>query len=114
MSELEEKLNSVLSNPQLMQQIMAMAQNIAPGGAEQDTSPPPKEKPPEIDFKLLQKLSGIAQTGTIDRNQQSLLKALRPYLSHDRIGKLEKAMRAAKMAKFASGFLNSPQFQSGR
>ena len=29
-------------------------------------------------------------------------------------GKLEKAMRAAKMAQFATVFLNSSQFQSGR
>ena len=112
MSELEEKLNSVLSNPQLMQQIMSMAQNMnnAPA-AEQNT---PKETIPELDLNLIRQLSGMAQKGTIDRNQQSLLKALSPYLSPGRIGKLEKAMRAAKMAQFATVFLNSNPLQSGR
>lgn len=112
MSELEEKLNSVLSNPQLMQQIMSMAQNMnnAPP-AEQGAA---KEAMPELDINLIRQLSGMAQKGTIDRNQQSLLKALGPYLSPSRIGKLEKAMRAAKMAQFATVFLNSNQLQSGR
>ena len=111
MSELEEKLNSVLNNPQLMQQIMSMAQNMAPSAAEQ---PPVKEAVPELDINLIRQLSGMAQKGTIDRNQQSLLKALSPYLSPGRIGKLEKAMRAAKMAQFATVLLTSNQLQSGR
>ena len=89
MSELEEKLNSVLNNPQLMQQIMSMAQNM-----NNDTAAEPsatQDAMPELDINLIRQLSGMAQKGTIDRNQQSLLKALGPYLSPGRIGKLEKA-----------------------
>jgi hypothetical protein len=112
MSELEDKLNSLLSNPQLMQQIMAMAQNINTP-TQQETSAS-QEFTPEIDMNIVKQLSGIAQKGNIDKNQQTLLKALSPYLSPGRIGKLEKAMRAAKMAQFATVFLNSSQFQSGR
>ena len=113
MSELEEKLNNVLNNPQLMQQIMSMAQNMnsAPTTPEANVS---HDTTPEIDVTLIRQLSGMAQNGTIDHNQQSLLKALGPYLSPGRIGKLEKAMRAAKMAQFATVFLNSGQFHSGR
>lgn len=113
MSELEEKLNNVLNNPQLMQQIMSMAQNMNATSPTQEPSAP-QESMPELDLNLIRQLSGMAQKGTIDRNQQSLLKALGPYLSPVRIGKLEKAMRAAKMAQFATVFLNSNQFQSGR
>ena len=112
MSELEEKLNSVLNNPQLMQQIMSMAQNINSSGPSETSA---KHEPiPDLDINMIRQLSGMAQKGTIDSNQQSLLKALGPYLSPVRIGKLEKAMRAAKMAQFATVFLNSSQFQSGR
>lgn len=113
MSELEEKLNSVLSNPQLMQQIMSMAQSMTPSPSTNEQSQPP-EAVPDLDMNFIKQLSGMAQNGTIDRNQQSLLKALGPYLSPGRIGKLEKAMRAAKMAQFATLFLNSGQFQTGR
>lgn len=105
MSEMEDKLNSVLGNPQMMQQIMSMAQTLS-------QSPSPQNEPiktaeaPQIDLALVQKLSGLAGQSTIDSNQRALLQALHPYLSHNRVIKLEKAMRAAKMAKLASGFLN--------
>ena len=39
MDDLEQKLNSVLSNPQLMQQIMSMAQSM--GGAPAAPMEPP-------------------------------------------------------------------------
>lgn len=113
MSELEEKLNNVLNNPQLMQQIMSMAQNMNNNSTPSEPAVP-QGSLPDLDVNLIRQLSGMAQQGTIDRNQQSLLKALGPYLSPGRIGKLEKAMRAAKMAQFATVFLNSNQFQSGR
>lgn len=107
MSEMEEKLNSVLSNPQLMQQIMTMAQSL---GQSSETPPEPQPAPgpaaPQIDLAMVQKLSGLASQSGIDREQQALLKALTPYLNRDRIVKLEKAMRAAKMARLASTFLN--------
>ena len=105
MSEMEEKLNSVLNNPQMMQQIMSMAQSL--GSQPQPEQPPKTDPMPEIDLGMLQRLSGLASQGTIDQNQQSLLKALRPYLTRERIEKLEKAMRAAKMARMASGLISS-------
>ena len=65
---------------------------------------------------MLQKVAGLAQQSNIDRNQQALLKALSHYLSKDRISKLEKAMRAAKIAALASSALGSSGslFQLGR
>ena len=113
MESLEEKLGAVLSNPQLMQQIMSMAQ--AMGSAPAPNPPPPPEPLSVPDPGLLQKLSGIAGQSGVDRNQQALLKALDPYLGRDRLGRLEKAMRAAKMAKLAGSLLGSGLLsQSGR
>ena len=45
------------------------------------------------------------QTG-IDQKQKSLLSALSPYVNSRRISKLERAMRAARMASMAGIFLN--------
>ena len=105
MDEMNEKLGAILSNPQMMQQIMSMAQSL--GSQPQPEQPPKNDSLPEIDLGMLQRLSGLASQGTIDQNQQSLLKALRPYLTRERIEKLEKAMRAAKMARMASGLISS-------
>ncbi len=118
MDDLEQKLGAVLSNPQLMQQITNMAQSLRAQGSEPPAKP--QEKPsesdhpapassaaaPQIDLAMLQKLSGLAQQSNIDRQQRELLHALSPYLSTGRIQKLERAMRAAKLAQFASSALN--------
>ena len=112
MDEMEQKLGAVLGNPELMQKIMAMAQSLG------QPAQPPQEPPqaPEMDFAMLQRLSGLARQSGIDSQQRTLLTALKPYLSDERVSKLEKAMRAAKLAKLASSILGSGAIQlpSGR
>lgn len=105
MAELEDKLNAILNDPNTMQQLMAMAQSLG-------NAPSTGDGFPNIDPAMLQKLTAVASQGSIDRNQQILLKALHPYLSQERIRKLEKAMRAAQMAKVATGVLNSGILQT--
>lgn len=119
MEDMQNQMNAILENPEMMQKIMAMAQTL---GQSQSANPePPKQEGsgfalPDIDLSMVQKLSGLAGQSNIDNNQQTLLKALTPYLSRERISKLERAMRAAKMANMASAFLgkSSLPFQAGR
>ena len=102
MDQMEDKIGAILNNPQLMGQIMNMAQSL---GASQ---PPPQQEPsplPNLDPGMIQKLASMAGQSNIDTHQQALLRALNPYLSNRKVEKLEKAMRAAKMARMASGFL---------
>lgn len=118
MSELEEKLGAILSNPQMMRQISEMAQAMNTGPALQaaEASAPPTAPPapslPALDPRLLSSLARMAKQSGIDQNEQTLLKALYPYLSRERVQKLERAMRAAKMAGLASSFLNSGGLQA--
>lgn len=107
MDDLEEKLENILGDPQMMQQIMSMAQAMgSQGGNRSDVGQRQNDAFPEIDIATLQKISGLAQKSSIDQREQALLRALGAYLSKDRIGKLEKAMRAAKIAKIASSTLS--------
>lgn len=114
MEGMEEKLGAILNNPQMMQQILSMAQSL---GQSQEPSREPEKRQeapaplPQLDPAMLQKLSGLAGQGGIDRNEQALLKALGPYLSRGKVFKLEKAMRAAKMARLASVFLGNGGLQ---
>ena len=113
MDDMEAKLGAILNNPAMMQQIMSLAQQMSPQGEDQL---PQDKKPqnipfPEIDISAIQKLTGFAKQNGIDKNQKNLLNALGPYLSKQRISKLEKAMRAAKMANMATSLL---QFNAGR
>ena len=113
MDEMEQKINAILGNPQMMSQLMSMAQALSgpPQESAAAESAPPTQKPAAlptgIDLNMMQKVAGIAQRTGIDRNQQQLLKALSPYLCKERIAKLEKAMRAAKIAGLATSFLGS-------
>lgn len=104
-NNLEEKLGAILSDPNMMQQIQAMAQSLS-----QSQSVDEKKDVgtgPEIDLGMLQKLCGLAGKTGIDHNQQALLHALSPYIGQRKMTKLEKAMRAARMAQLASGFLGN-------
>jgi hypothetical protein len=103
MDQMEDKLGTILNNPQLMGQIMQMAQSLG------QSSPPPEQKSssplPDFDPAMMRNLASLAGQGTVDNNQQALLRALNPYLSRRKVEKLEKAMRAARIARMASGFL---------
>lgn len=113
MDEMEDKIGAIMNNPQLMQQIMAMAQSL--GGQNE---PPKQEQPsqsmPQIDFALVQKLSGLASQSGIDQREKALLGALQAYLTGDRVARLERAMRAAKMAKLATAMIGQQGLLGGR
>lgn len=105
MDGLEEQLGNVLSNPEMMQKIMSLAQSLNAQPQQKQETPAPSSPLPDIDLSMVQKMAGLAKQSGIDNQQQALLKALSPYLSRERIQKLERAMRAAKMAKLASAVL---------
>lgn len=104
MDDMESKLGAILGNPQMMQQIMSIAQNFQ---SEPEPQPPPTDAAPEIDFAMVQKLTSLIGKTGIDNQQRALLAALGPYLSGHRLQKLEKAMRAAKLAGMASVFFGN-------
>lgn len=109
MEDIQSKLNDILGDPQMIAKIMSMAQQLGGGLAE----PSPPEPEPDIpqtfglDIGTISKIAGIASASGIDKNEKALLCALGPYLSGTRISRLEKAMRAAKLAGIAAGFLGS-------
>ena len=118
---MEDKLGAVLNNPQLMQQIMNMAQSLGqtaanPAPPKQEEVPPPSPSGSNIDPALIGKIMNFANQSNIDRNQKALLCALEPYLTAQRLQKLEKAMHAAKLASTATNLLQSGAipFLSGR
>ena len=105
MEGMEEKLGAILGNPQMMQQIMSMAQALGNTPPPQQDKPQPQPQSQGPDPATLQKMMTVIQGSGIDHNQRALLRALDPYLTHDRISRLERAMRAAKLAGLAAGFL---------
>lgn len=124
MGEFEEKLNSVLSNPEAMSQIMNLAQSLnlgGPGGGAppsggEETPPPPGNAGNtggeggglgdlagllgQIDPKIIQRmlpLIGELTGGGRNDERMQLLYALRPFLKPERRDKVERAAKAAHM-----------------
>ena len=126
MAEFDEKLNSILSNPDAMAQIMNLAQSLGGGqtgqAQAQQTAPPPPQPqqapPPDmgnplaaltggLDPKLLTRLLPLIQElgGQQDSHARQLLYALRPYLKADRQEKIERALQLARLFHLGKKFL---------
>ena len=122
MAEFDEKLNSILSNPDAMSQIMQLAQSLGGGGPQQSESPPPPAPPPPsggggdllsslaggLDPKLISRFLPLIQElgGLRDSNARNLLYALRPYLKSDRQEKIERALQLARLFHLGKKFLS--------
>ena len=94
MDDLERQLNSILSDPKQMEQIAGLARSLMGDGA-QGTTPEPGP-----DTALLGRIASLIQSGGEGR-EQALLKAMAPYLSEKRRGKLDNALRLARLARIA-------------
>ena len=117
MSELEEKLNALLSDPNSMAQVMQMAQQLSGAMGEQKAAapPPPPPVPPTpdlgtalggLDPKLLGKLLPLAgELGTENSAAMQLLNALRPFLKDGKQDKVERAARLARLITIGKRFL---------
>ena len=106
MAEFEEKLQSILGNPELMGQIMTMA-----GAMNQQQQPPPPQPPqPQaglpFDPGAMAGMMQMLKATQLEPKQRQLIQALRGFVPDDRLVRLEKAMQASLIARFASTAMN--------
>ena len=133
MAEFDDKLNSILSNPDAMAQIMHLAQSLS-GSTEGGGPPPPPpqagsfaagqgqqalQAPPAsggdplsalaggLDPQLLLRFLPLLRElgGQQDSNARQLLYALRPYLKPERQEKVERALQLARLFHLGRKFL---------
>ena len=109
MAEFDDKLNAILGNPEIMSQIMSIA------GTMNAASPPPVQPPPQPGLNFspasMQGMMELIKSTQLDQKQQNLINALGGYLPADRLRRLEKAMQASKIAKYASTALANKSSQ---
>lgn len=101
MSELEEKLQSVLSDPQQMSQIMALAQSLGASLPQQTEEPQsaPQGAAEALHNPMLQ-LLGTAGPGS--GKEARLFDALRPIVSERGQSSVDRAIRAARLSRLAA------------
>lgn len=109
MAEFEDKLNSILSNPDLMGQIMSMAGSMGQQ-AQQPVSQPSQQLSGfgsmPFDPSAMAGMMSMLKATQLDPRQRNLIQALRGFIPDDRLARLEKAMQASLIAKFAASAMN--------
>lgn len=107
MSELEERLNAVLSDPGEMSRIAAMAQKLMGNLPPEGAAPPDAAEAPGgggLPGGLAGSLPGLLSrlaSGQNGNGKQRLADALAPYLSAERARRLSRALRIAGAVRIA-------------
>ncbi len=93
MSDFEDKLNKLLNDPKEMERFAGFARSLMSG---QEPEPAPQE-----DGSVLKGLRGMLSADKRGGRDAKLLEAMRPYLSEKRRGKMDRAMKIARLAGMA-------------
>ena len=115
MSDFEDKLNAILSNPESMAQIMQLAQSFTSPASEETTQTDSAETGffsafgDGIDPGLISKLLPLFQEYGKSQNSDTarLLTALQPFLKEERQAKIDKALQLARVMQVAKLFLKT-------
>ena len=105
MNELEDKINRILADPTQMEKLAGLAQSLMGGGGAGALPSGGAQAPPPFDPGMLQKLSRAMNGSGGESSGQALLRAMEPWLSEKRRGKVDRALRLARLAKLAQVFL---------
>ncbi len=101
MDDISQKLSAILNDPEGMEKIKAMAENML-GGSE-----PKKEEPLDdlgIDMITLTKMVNMLKNKREESDRVKLLLALRPHLSEEKQQKVDTAVKILKLLDFAPLF----------
>ena len=96
MSEFEDKLHAILSDPAEMERITRLASELMGGGGEAQDGP---------DSALLRRIGTLLHGAEGGGDKAALLSALAPYLQPERRARLQKALRLAGVLRIAGAAL---------
>lgn len=123
MDDLQKRLEEVLNDPQQMQEIFTLAKSLGLELPETERQPekaaeqppqtdtaaaPPVQLPPGLGAAITPPVAGLLeQAGRLDKKQENLLNALKPFLKPARREKIDRAMQAARLSHLAGYALKS-------
>ena len=93
MDELERALRAVLDDPAQLQELRELAGSM---GFSVPQAQPERAPLPDPAAAMLR------QAGKMDKRQEALLLALKPFLRKERQEKIDRALHAARLASLAS------------
>lgn len=115
MDDLQQRIESVLNDPQQMKELLALARSLGAELPEELQAPAAqpeteisREPPKGLGTLMSQPLGALLQSaGKLEQKQEALLNALRPFLKPNRREKLDRAIRAARLSQLAGRALKS-------
>jgi hypothetical protein len=113
MPDLQEKLNQILSNPEALKQVQSLGQQLGltssepppPKSVQMPISAPPTTASPPNNLlngdmmKIVSKLAPLMNSANGEDDTTRLLHSLRPFLSHERQEKLDKAEKMLRLIR---------------
>ena len=93
MSEMQDALNQILSNPEAMKQVQSLGEQLGL------IKPAPKPEPKNEMLGAMQSLAPLMSSYSADDEVSRLLNALRPFLGEEKLRRLDQAQRLMKLIK---------------
>ena len=102
MDELERALRAVLDDPAQLQELRELAGSMGFSVPQAQPERAPVPDPPESQPLPEPAAAMLRQAGKMDKRQEALLLALKPFLRKERQEKIDRALHAARLASLAS------------
>lgn len=117
MDDLERALRAVLDDPAQLQELRELAGSMGfsvpqaqpkPDPTPKEPQPKPAPEPEQAQAVFQQQplpepaAAMLRQAGKVDKRQEALLLALKPFLRRERQEKIDRALHAARLASLAS------------
>ena len=93
MSEMQDALNQILSNPEAMKQVQSLGEQLGLN------KPASKPEPKNEMLGAMQSLAPLMSSYSADDEVSRLLNALRPFLGEEKLRRLDQAQRLMKLIK---------------
>ena len=110
MEDFEQRLSAILNDPAQLQGIFTLAKSLGfgapPGQTQADPDPPLQEAPAPViaDPQPTQpdiSIGALLEAGRLDRRQENLLCALKPFLKPEKREKIDRALQIARLTHLA-------------
>lgn len=103
MSEIQDKINQILSNPEALKQVQSLGEQL---GLKPSVPEPKQISEPQNNafgddmLKAFTKIAPMMRSLKSDDDTTRLLEALRPFLSEEKRKRLDQAEKMIKLIKF--------------
>ena len=100
MSDIQDQINQILSDPEAMQQVRSLGAKLGLDASPSAPSAPPQQSGDSGELtRALGTLAPLMKQASAGDETAALLNALRPFLSEERALRLDQAQRLMKLMK---------------